>query len=164
MAEPQETTIIASLLEAFGLIWGMYEEAIEDIPDEHWRTGEIGYLIPSRLVYHVLETADYYSGEDPEGFPWGRRFGVDPWDAPPERLPSKEGAMEYHGEVVDKIRSWLGGLDDSDLLSREAAFSWTGSTLLGRVLYLLAHYRQHMGEINAELRRRGLPRIKWRTL
>jgi hypothetical protein len=35
--------------------------------------------------------------------------------------------------------------------------------VLGRVLYLLEHCRQHFGELNAELRRRGLPRIKWRT-
>jgi len=164
MAEPPKPTIIASLLEAFGLTWGMYEEAIRSIPDGHWRTGDIDYLIPARLVYHVLETADFYSSGKPEGFPWGQRFDVDPWDALPEQLPTKDEALEYHREAMDKVRTWLSGLDDPGILSQEAAFPWTGSTLLGRALYLLVHYRQHMGEINAELRRRGLPRVKWRTL
>ena len=55
-------------------------------------------------------------------------------------------------------------MGDEGLLAPEEDYAWTGSTLLGRLLYMLAHCRQHLGEINAELRRRGLPRIKWRTL
>ncbi len=90
MAEPPKLTIVASLLEALGLTWDMYEETIRSIPDGHWRTGDIDYLIPARLVYHVLETADFYSSEKPEGFPWGQRFNVDPWDALPEQLPTKD--------------------------------------------------------------------------
>jgi len=163
MAERGKRTISSSLLEALKLTWDMYEEAIDDIPEEHWRTGDIDYLIPSRLVYHALETADYYSSPKPEGFPWGKRFGADPWDAKPEQLPTKEEATEYHRETVKKVSTWLKGKDDSYLLSKEAAFPWTGSSVLSRVLYLLAHYRQHLGEVNAELRRRGLPRIKWKT-
>ena len=164
MAELSKRPINASLFESLDLTWGMYEEAIKCIPEEHWRTGDVDYLIPARLVYHVLETADFYSSQKPEGFPWGQRFGVDPWDALPEQLPTKDEALEYHREVMDKVKTWLDGLDDPIMLSQETEFSWTGSTVLGRVLYLVIHYRQHLGEINAELRRRGLPRIKWRTL
>lgn len=163
MGDQLTQKISESLLEAFTLTWDMYEDAIKNIPKEHWRTGDIGYLIPARLVYHALETADFYSGSKPDGFPWGRRFNVDCWDASPEQLPIKDQALEYHKELQEKIGGWLRGTEDS-MLSAETAFPWTGSTVLGRVLYLLAHYRQHMGEINAELRRRGLPRIQWRTL
>lgn len=164
MASPPVESISASLLESLGLTWGMYEEAIRGIPEEHWRRGEIDHLIPARLVYHALETAEFYSGESPDGFPWGERFGADPWDAQPGRLPSKGETLEYHREVAEKVRGWLMGLNDSQLLSEETSFPWTGSTVLGRALYLLVHYRQHLGEINGELRRRGLPRIEWRTL
>lgn len=154
--------ISGSLIEALSLTWEMYRGAIEDIPEEHWRTGEIDYLIPSRLILHTLEAADGYSST--EEFTPGYRFGIDWEAAPPERLPTKEQARTYLREVVGKTESWLRGLDDSDLLSPETQFPWTGSTLLGRVLYMLAHCRQHLGEVNAELRRRGLPRIKWRTI
>jgi hypothetical protein len=54
-------------------------------------------------------------------------------------------------------------MEDTTVLSQEGSFPWTGSVVLGRVLYLLGHYRQNFGELNAELRRRGLPRIEWKT-
>jgi len=164
MVDKVTQSISRSLLEAFRLTWDMYEDAIKNIPEDHWRIGDIDYLIPSRIVYHVLETADFYSSSKPEGFPWGHRFNVNCWDASPEQLPTKDQARKYHEEMRDKVGDWLRGMEDSDLLSSETAFHWTGGSVLGRVLYLLSHYRQHMGEINAELRRHGLPRIKWQTL
>lgn len=54
----------------------MLEEAIENIPDKHWRTGEIDCLIPSRQVAHILEAADYYTSDDSESYRWGHRFKV----------------------------------------------------------------------------------------
>ena len=154
--------ISGSLIEALSLTWEMYRDAIKNIPEEHWRTGEIDYLIPSRLILHAIEAVDGYSSI--EEFTPGHRFGIDWEAAPPERLPTKEQARTYLREVEGKTESWLRGLDDSDLLSPETQFPWTGSTLLGRTLYMLAHCRQHLGEVNAELRRRGLPRVKWRTI
>ncbi|MFB0558832.1 MAG: hypothetical protein ACETVY_06930 [Candidatus Bathyarchaeia archaeon] len=158
-----KSQIADTVVEAFSLIWDMYTEAIETIPEEHWRRGDIDYLIPARQVYHVLEAADFYSGSEAEGFKWGYRFNADWEKAQPEKLPTQEEMIEYHDEMMEKVGGWLRGMGISDLLSREDEFTWTGSTVLGRALYLLAHYRQHMGEINAELRRRGLPRIKWKT-
>jgi hypothetical protein len=153
-----------SLIEAFNIIFDMYEEAIEKIPTTQWASGEIDYLIPARLILHAIETGDFYSSKSPEGFPWGGRFGEDTWDITAENLPSREMELEYHHKVRKKVESWLCKMSEYDLLTREEKFPWTGSNRLGRVLYLLAHYRQHFGEVNAELRRRGLPRIVWRTL
>jgi len=152
-----------SLLEAFLLTWEMYRDAIEGIPADHWRAGDIDYLIPSRLVLHAIEAVDGYFSQ-PDGFTPGYRFDTGRWDATPvERLPSKDQARAYLQEVREKTEEWLGSLDDSDLLSPETEYPWTGGTLLGRALYALAHSRQHLGEVNAELRRRGLPRVRWRT-
>ncbi len=157
------TSIGEALLEAFKLIWEMYDDALENIPGEHWRAGEIDYLIPSRQVYHAVETADFYSGASPDDFPWGQRFDCGCFDSPAEGLHSREQAREYHEEVRVKVADWIRGLDATEMLAREKSFSWTGSVVLGRALYLLGHYRQHLGELNAELRRRGLPRVKWTT-
>lgn len=153
-----------SLLEAYALIWEMYDEALESVPEEVWRTGEIDYLIPARQVYHAVETADFYSGASPDHFPWGQRFNGGCFDSPSGELPTREQAREYHDEVREKVTDWIRGMEDPEFLEKETAFPWTGSVILGRVLYLLGHYRQHFGELNAELRRRGLPRIKWKTL
>lgn len=111
-----------------------------------------------------MEAVDGYFSSPQDGFTPGYRFGIDWETAPPEHLPGKDQARTYLREVKDKTESWLRSLEDPDLQSPETELPWTGSTLLGRVLYTLAHCRQHLGEVNAELRRRGLPRIKWKTL
>jgi len=166
MKKEDKELLVSSLIEAFSLIFDMYEEAIEKIPETDWASGEIEYLTPARLILHATEAADYYTTDAPEGHIWKKRFDLDPEasDIKTEDLPSKQRMLEYHHEVCSKIESWLRIMSEVDLLETEDRFPWTGSTLLSRVLYIIAHHRQHFGEINAELRRRGLPRIKWRTL
>jgi hypothetical protein len=151
-----------ALIESYSLIWDMYQEAIKEIPDIEWKTGEIEYLTPSRIMYHVIETGEFYSGYSKE-FDWGHRFNVECWEATGEALPGKDETLEYHKEVRSKITEWVTSLNDEDFLEPEIIFKWTGSTLLSRLLYLLSHYHQHFGEINAELCRRNLPRIMWKT-
>ena len=154
------------LIEQFSPVFDMYEDAIEKIPENQWKSGEIDYLIPARLILHASEAADYYTTDSSEGYLWNKRFKTDPekvGDIKPENLPPQNVMLEYHREVRGKIEGWLRGMSDGDLLKAEEKFPWTGSTVLSRMLYTIAHHRQHLGEINAELRRRDLPRIKWRT-
>jgi len=155
-------TIRKSLVDAFKRNWDMYQDAVKNIPDEHWKTGDIEYLIPARIIYHVLDCVDFYSNQTPKGFVAGHRFKIDAEKATPEQLPTKEQTKAYLAEMMIKLDGWLQKFSDAELLSEEKAFPWTGKTKLGRAIYLLVHCRQHIGEINAELRRRGLPRIKWR--
>jgi hypothetical protein len=152
-----------SILEIFNLTWDMFKEATEQIPEEHWKKGEISYLIPSRLVYHVLDSTDFYLSEDPEGYERGYRFKLNWREAPAEELPTNEQTRKYLEEVREKFEKWINELTISDLSSGNENYPWTGATRLSRILYVLAHCRQHFGEINAELRRRGLPRVKWKT-
>jgi hypothetical protein len=163
MDEEPKGSLVDTLLEAFKLMWDMYDSAMETVPEEHWRTGEIDYLIPARLIYHAVQTGDFYSEETPDDFPWGHRFGEGCFDISPEGLPTREQSREYHDEVREKVTEWIRATGDQGLMSREKAFPWTGGVVLGRALYLLGHYRQHFGELNAELRVRGLPRIPWTT-
>ncbi len=155
-------TIRKSLVEAFARTWSMCQDAIESIAEEHWQAGDIEYLIPARIMYHVLETADFYSSSTPEGFVWGQRFKTEGQPDRPEKSLTKEQAQTYLKEIVEKVDGWLQGMNDAAFLAAEKAFPWTGSAVLGRALYLLVHCHQHLGEINAELRQRGLPRVKWR--
>ena len=151
-----------SLLEAFDLTWQVYEKAFSVIPDEEWSKGEIEYLTPSRIIYHAIETAEWYSGESRD-FEWGHLTGTGPEDSTAEDLPSKEKLLDYHELVKKRITERLESMSDEELLSEETVFKWTGSTKLSRFLYVLSHYRNHFGEINAELRHRGLDRVKWTT-
>ena len=76
----------------------MYEEAIETIPKAQWEKGEIDYLIPARLIFHAIETADYYTTDNPIGTSGKKRFGIDPdaADIPVEKLPSQDDLLQYH--------------------------------------------------------------------
>ena len=163
MVDEQTHNIGEAIIENLSLTWEMYSEAINGIPNEHWKAGEIDYLIPSRLMLHAIETMDFYMSNSPNDFRHGYRFKIDRKTASPHQLPDTSQLLTYLYEVKEKTESWLNSQEDEYFLSPESEFPWTGSTVLGRVLYLLEHSRQHFGELNAELRRRGLPRIKWRT-
>lgn len=69
---------------------------------------------------------------------------------------------KYLNEVRAKTYDWLNSFNDEDFLVPDSVNEWTGKGRLGRALYLLSNLRQHMGELNAELRHRGIPRVKWR--
>lgn len=140
----------------------MYENAIREIPADQWKTGDIDYLTPSRIVCHAIMSGDVYTGESTE-FDWSHRFGKSPFNLRQDELPSKEQVLKFHTEMKNKISEWLMSQDDKALLSKETVFTWTGSSRMSWMLYLMAHYRQHFGELNAELRHRGLDRIKWKT-
>jgi hypothetical protein len=153
--------ISESIIENFSLTWQMYKEAINNIPEEEWRTGEIDYLIPARLILHGLEVLDYYSPTTPEIGIQGYQFKLDDQKIPAKQLPSQAQMDQYLEGVREKLETWIKDIDDESFHSSETRFPWTGSTLHGRLLYSLDHSRHHIGELNGELRRRGLPRIKW---
>jgi len=147
-------------------MFGMYEEAITQIPEAHWISGEIDYLIPARLIFHTIESTDFYTPDNQTGYVWEKRYDIDPEmdEIPLDKLPNQQQMLEYHHEVQKKVMDWLDRLTMDEVLVSEERFPWTGSTLLGRIMYILAHNRQHFGELNAELRRRNSPRIKWRVI
>ena len=154
-------TISVSLMDQFARAWGMLREAVQHFPAEQWRSGEVDYLVPARLAIHVIEAGEFYAGDTPEGFRWGSRFGVDWEGSPADQFPSQEEVLTYLEEIQVRVEAWLGGLHDADFLAPEAAFPWTGKTVLDRAIYVLKHHHQHLGEMNAELRRRNLPRSQW---
>jgi len=153
--------ISESIIENLSLTWQMYREAINNIPDDEWKTGEIDYLIPARQLLHGIETLDYYLTTAPDVFVHDYRFNIDWQRASADQLPNKTQLNTYLDEVKEKMETWIKSLDDERFHGPEKMFPWTGSSLLGRILYSLEHSRHHLGELNGELRRRGLPRIKW---
>ena len=156
-------SLVISLLKSFFLTWDMLRDFINKIPDEHWKTGEIEYLVPARQMFHIIETAEFYAGKNPESFPQGGRFNINWKKATSEEFPDKNVMLEYLEDVIEKVEGWLEGHIEASILTAKNMFPWTGSAVIDRALYLLAHCRQHMGEINAELRHRDLSRVKWRA-
>jgi hypothetical protein len=157
-----QSKISKSIIENLTLTWDMINEAIITIPKNQWRAGDNEYLIPAKIMLHTLQTLDFYTSKDPNNFTPLHKFQIDK-NSPPSQYPNQKQLEIYMKNVKEQFESWIKGLKDSDFHLPEEVYPWTGSTILGRVLYSLEHTRQHFGELNAELRRRNLPRIKWKT-
>lgn len=139
----------------------MYGNAIKTIPETEWKKGEHHNLIPVVILQHSIEAADFYSSDSNE-FNWGGRFNVSWSDGDIEDFPSQEELLVYFYEVKEKLENYIGSFSNEDYLGNDPFGLWTGNGRLGRMLYLLSHLRQHMGELNAVLRERDVPRVKWR--
>ncbi len=141
----------------------MWKEEIRNIPAKEWRKGDVEYLTPARHLCHLIVTADYYlSNKSPEEYDWNCYFGGD-WEAMAENeLPAKSTALRKLSDFEEVMLAKLAKLNDEDLLEKERQSPWTGENLAGKLLYLLRHCQHHVGEMHAELRRRGIKRASWR--
>ena len=86
------------------------------------------------------------------------------WEgAPVEQLPDQQEMLGFIDHVEAHALDWLGGKSEEQLLAPQGDCRWTGPKLLSRCIYAVRHAQHHIGELNAELRRRGLRRIAWAT-
>ncbi|UCD08597.1 MAG: DinB family protein [Dehalococcoidales bacterium] len=137
----------------------MFRDAVMAFPADEWKKGEIDYLRPAGVAYHVVETLDFYFGDKPpDKFGWGSRFGVDWEDKDSERLPSQGEIISYLDEMEDKFQQWL---KKTDLMAVETLFPWTGALVLGRTMYVARHLQHHVSEMSLELTRRGYQSPEW---
>jgi len=143
--------IAASLIDQFDRVWQTLRSALSRLDEEQFHAGDIDFLTPRNLAYHTIETADFYSSEGPpDTFAWGHF-----------KAESKQDMLRYADEVQAKVRRWCQGQADDQWLTEQSQWKWTGRTVLDRALYNLRHTQHHTAQINAELRRRGLPRGEW---
>lgn len=147
-------------------MWTMTREAIELIPDKEWTQGvetdkEWYY---SLRVYHIIETAEFYSRDTHEGMQWGARLGKINWW---ESISHKEAAEKvekgdmliYLDEIAKYIRERLRQFSDQDLREQDG-FHWFAS-IREKYIYLIRHNTYHLGELTMFLRTLGKERIKW---
>jgi hypothetical protein len=154
--------LVASVKDQWARTWSMWEEMIQSIPDEEWARGEIDYLIPARHLIHVTVGEDVFSANTPlDEFDQSKWFGVPAWETAASDLPSKEIALGRLAVFRSTVEARLSQLTDEALLEPEEAHPWTGQTRMSKILFSLRHTQHHLGEINAELIRRGIEGVKW---
>ena len=154
--------IVTELKEQLQRQWKTLNTLVAGLPDDQWKTGELVHLVPARLIYHILSAVEVYARSSSyEEYKSHQKFILDWQVAQSEELPSRQKTIK-HMEDMEKIANgWLDSLGDEGLLATNEGFEWTGSRKIGRAVYLLRHTQNHIGELNSELRRRGLPRGKW---
>lgn len=147
----------AIVARQFDRVWASFRDALSKLSDEQYRASDCEWLAPIRLAYHVVETAEFYTHASVED-------GAPPldWDhGPADALPSKARLLADLDRVQPLVRDWLLATPDATFLAPEPDFNDSGGTRLDRALCSLRHAQHHLGQINAELRRRDLPRGKW---
>ena len=154
-----------AIVKQFDATWRELRKACEQIPDDQWATADVQLLMPGRQVLHAIGCAQGYGrDEEPNWLEvcsafWGRDMD---WEAvAADDLPGQQDMLAYLEHVRQGIDAWLADKTDADLLAPQTVFPWTGPNILSRCIYVIRHTQAHIGEINSELRRRGLPRIKW---
>ena len=140
----------------FKTLDGLYERA----NDGAWTYPDGRVKGAWRWMAHVLETIEFYLGEVNEGFPWGHRFGVD-WEDEQAVPPGKEAMQAYQADVAQLTRAVLDGKTDRALVQPETVHPWTGKAYLGKLLYLMRHTQQHIGDINRVLRLNDCDALEW---
>jgi uncharacterized damage-inducible protein DinB len=157
--------VVESLIDHLNRTWDMLRGAIEALPDDQWRTGDVEQFVPARQALHIVEAADFFSGEwEGKEYPWNTRFECS-WDhSPREELPRQADILSFLDEVKTKVEAWLTRRGDDGLLGepQDKRFQRTGKCELARALYLIRHSHHHLGKIHAELRRRDIARPEWR--
>ena len=140
---------------------------MDNITDEHW--GEVlsdekdGYWAFSLMIYHILETTDFYMRFSPEGMEWGQKGQID-WKSDvilEEKITSltKSFLKQYLAEIKGKLDN-IFRLTPVNSLYEADGFSWI-PCVLDKYLYLLRHNMMHIGELNKSLRDWKYPRINW---
>jgi hypothetical protein len=142
----------------FQTLAGAYEKASQSA----WTYQDIRVKGVEQPLPHALETIEFYLSEKTGGqFPWGHRFGVDWENERPDHVPSRDEMRAYQGDVEQLVRQVLSAKSDEDLRAPEAIAPWTGKLYLGKLLYLMRHTQQHIGDMNRVLRLNGDDALDW---
>ncbi len=158
-----KSEIAKSLARQFKGTWDMLRQAIDKVPSECWTRGKENWCYSLR-VYHVIETAAFYSRETPEGMKWGTRLGTEDWwekmtAQEAAELLTKEDMTAYLKEMEVHVETALAAYTDASLLEQDG-FHWFAS-ILEKYQYLLRHNSYHIGELALALREWDCERIKW---
>jgi hypothetical protein len=70
--------------------------------------------------------------------------------------------LDRLSDIRSAVQQRLTTLNDAALLEPETVHPWTGATRIGKMIYNLRHIQHHLGEVNAELIRRGIEGVGWK--
>ena len=159
-----KSTFSEVLLNQFQGKWAMLIDALSKCPEDRFHDG-IGEWSYSYVVYHIIETADFYIRNNPDEMKWGSKAGYD-WNTDSKETIEKKKKeiskallLEYLEEVDKKVIDFLKDKSDKDLLKKDD-FHWFAS-IYEKLVYLLRHNSFHVGELAKTLREWECNRIKW---
>ena len=162
--EENLTNLRSLLLKRFKGHWEHLKQAIDKIPEDRFHEGPVEWTC-SYIVYHIIETAEFYLGSSPDLMKWGKKAGYDWKKNSEEEIEEKKLAISksmvrsYTQEIEQSFETFLQNTTDSKLLEKDD-FPWFDS-ILGKLMYLLQHNYFHLGELAGILRQMDVENFKW---
>lgn len=165
------------LIDQFDRSWMMLRQAIEKVPDEKWMDSVEAINTPwsetkgkniwyfSYVVYHVIQTVEFYTKDDPDEMKWGQSIGGIDWKTEsPEVSASrvtKKDMLEYLEETQTILNDKLRSFSEDDLFEADGFSRWQDSRLM-KFIYTVRHSMWHIGELGRAMRNWNCERIIWR--
>ena len=162
-----------ALIGNFKGTWQMLHQAIDKIPDDRWHDGicerepvdtESKRWFFSFVVYHVIETAEFYVNTTPDTMEWGKKAGFN-WEnvknIKSDILPriTKELVLEYLAEIEERVNSFVSDSTPQSFLEKDG-FHWF-PCILHKLIYLLRHTTYHVGELSRMIREWECELLHW---
>ncbi len=154
----------------------MLRQSIQNVPEEKWAMGiksidkpwaevkgqNIWYF--SERVFHIIQTVEFYTNNDPKRMKWGNRIGGIDWRTEsPEETASrikKDDMVEYLEDTKEKLEMKLRLFSGNDLFETDRFSEWQPSRL-AKFLYTMRHSMWHLGELTHALRYYDSKRTSW---
>jgi uncharacterized protein YllA (UPF0747 family) len=160
-------SFVKGLITQFNSSWKMLEQGIDQISKNNWIENKSDWMFVKN-VYHIIETAEFYNGDSPKDFPWGKRANIE-WknnknqDVKIDKysLLSKQYLKNYLLEIKEKVEEKINIIGEKGLLLQDAFSGGNEKNIFDKYLYLLRHNMHHIGELNKTLRDNKKKRIDW---
>jgi hypothetical protein len=160
--EEASMTTVSEVLDQFERQFKTLDTLYDRVNEGAWAYADQRIKGAWQWMAHLLETIEFYLGtRGADAFPWGQRLHVDWENGQADPIPSQEAMRAYQEDVQALVAQVLGSKSDADLAAPESLHPWTGQTYLGRLLYLMRHTQQHIGDINRVLRLNGCDALQW---
>ena len=143
--------------------WNQVKQAIDNVSNDIWQMYENDWAYVE-TVYHIIETAEFYTRDVPDGMEWGKNAGINWEEDLVERARAKfkdlnkDFMHSYLTKIENKVNNFF--KTHKNLLKKDEWVEYFPSTL-DRLLYLLRHNHHHIGELNRVLRLDKSKRIGW---
>jgi hypothetical protein len=149
-------------VDHFERTWSMCISALAAIPEDAWWSGDDARIMPGRIGYHILLSAERYTWPGPgEEYVTKRQFNLNYMTSVVDQFPPRSELLGHLEQMRAKTIEWLRPHGEAGLLEDEPTFPWTGSCALGQALYFLRHLSYHAADLNAQLRSLKMATTKW---
>lgn len=161
-ASPQVMVMRSALIDHFNRQFATLDSLFDRVNDEAWRCEDQRLKGVWQWMTHTLETIEFYlSDKSPDKFDWGKRFNVDWEDPRPQTMPSTQDMGQYLHDVQQHVIERLESKSEEDFTAPLTVHEWTGTTYMGKMLYVLRHTQQHIGDMNRVLAFHGCDAMTW---